>query len=76
MSPAYQNLAYGNPTQIVTTAVEGNAWEGNLQVHQNKTLKIYTNDNKMTWQGEAFLTCGVVAFALAVVLGEYIIYNV
>lgn len=67
MSPTYHDLVYGHPTEILAHTMEGEGW-GPKTLVANQTVKVF-GEEKMMWRGEFFLTTGVLAFALAVVLG-------
>ncbi len=64
-SPEYHDLVFGSAKKIQTDVVGGD-WQ-NPTREVNATVKVY--GGKMEWRGEAFLTTGVLCFALAVVLG-------
>merc|ERR1712109_229143 len=62
MSPRYQDIVYGQPTEVFVNVMEGEGW-GPKTPSENKTsVKVYGSD-KMDWRGECFLMAGVFGFA-------------
>jgi len=68
MSPRYQEIVYGQPTEVFVNVMEGEGW-GPKTPSENKTsVKVYGSE-KMDWRGECFLMAGVFGFALVCLLG-------
>ena len=58
MSPAYQGIVYGQPTEIQADVIKGNYTH--KEVMEDQKVKVY--GGKMEWMGETFLTCGTLLF--------------
>jgi len=72
MSPTQYELAYGDPgsesVDITNVDVKKKiGWTG-FEILQNQTVKVFGTE-KMNLRGECFLLAGVMAYALAIVLG-------
>jgi len=68
MSPRYQDIVFGQPTEVYAQVMEGEGWGPKLPSVNKTSIKVYGGD-KMDWRGECFLMAGVLGFALVCLLG-------
>jgi len=68
MSPTQYDLAYGDAVTLANVDTEKKINWTYSEIKHNQTVKVYGTE-KMHFRGECFLAAGVMAFALAVLLG-------
>jgi len=68
MSPTYQTLVYGEPTEIWVQTMEKEGWGPGTPSQNKSTVKVF-GEEKMKWRGEMFLITGVMGFFLVCILG-------
>merc|ERR1711971_208669 len=68
MSPTQYDLAYGGAVTLANVDIKKAVNWTYSEIEHNQTVKVYGTE-KMHFRGECFLAAGVMAFALAVLLG-------
>merc|ERR1712241_1024305 len=68
MSPTQYDLAYGDAVELANVDIKKSVNWTYSYVEHNQTVKVYGTE-KMHFRGECFLAAGVMAYALAVLLG-------
>jgi len=68
MSPTQYDLAYGDAVTLANVDIKKSIGWTDFEIVHNQTVKVYGTE-KMHFRGECFLAAGVMAYALAVLLG-------